>query len=434
MNEKASLESPFEPAAGARVPASRYFDPVFFALEREKLWPRVWQLACRSDEIPAPGDFSEYRIASLSVLLVRQDDRSVKAFENACPHRATTLCTGRGSLAAGQIVCPFHGWRFGLDGQCSFIYGARGFNRRAGASSSIRLAEVCVAERFGHVWVNPDRDAGSFEDHLGQAEPLLASLELERSQANWWRDVRIGANWKIALEAFLEAYHVLQTHPELADGAIDDEYEASAYEYDLDADHGHGWIRDSPRSPMSERSPAKMLVLNNRILYTGVEGWCTSRQMEIMEDLWARVPDELDEERFISTYYDAVRADAAAQGAPLPERMGLPLAYVFPNIALINNFGNTMLYRFRPDPADPEACIWEIWSLRTTAEPAAERPTLEHLPDQSELPSVYTQDASNMERQQLGLHSPSFTAMQYSTQYEPLIPAMHRHLDETLRR
>lgn len=434
MDERASIDSAFEPATGVRVPASRYCTPEFFALEREKLWPRVWQVACRADEIPAPGDFSEYRIAGRSVLLVRQDDRSVKAFENACPHRATTLGTGRGSFAGKRIVCPFHGWRFDLDGRCTFLYGADGFDRRPAASSSIRLAECRVAERFGQVWVNLDRGARSLEDHLGRAEPLLASLELERTQVNWWRDVRIGANWKIALEAFMEAYHVLQTHPELADGAIDDEYDAGAYEYDLDERRGHGWIRDFPRSPLAGRSPARMLVLNNRILHTGVEGWCTSRQMEIMEDLWARVPGELDEEQFIPTCFDALRADAAARSTPLPERMGLPLAYVFPNLALINNFGNTMLYRFRPDPTEPEACTWEIWSLSIAAEPASARPVLEHLPDQSELPPVYAQDAGNMERQQLGLHSASFTAMRYSTRYEPLIPAMHRRLDEILRR
>jgi len=425
---------PFEAAERSRVPASRYHDPDFFSLEREKLWPRVWQIACRAGDIPAPGDYTEYQIVGLSVLVVRQDDLSVKAFENACPHRATALGSGAGCFTGKQIVCPFHGWRFGIDGTCTYIYAARGFGDRQIERESVSLTECRVSERHGYVWVNLDRESPSLEDSLGEVDPLLASLELERTRVNWWRAVRIGANWKISLEAFLEAYHVLQTHPDLADGAIDDDYDADAYGYVLDEAHGHGWMHDATRSPLPERSPAELLVLNNRVLHDGVEGWTTPRQNEIMEDLWAKVPDELSEEQFIATFFDAMRSDAKALGTPLPERMGLALAYIFPNIALINNCGNTLLYRFRPDPGDPEACLWEIWSLSIASDAAPARPVLEHLSDQSELPPIYAQDARNMERQQLGLRSPSFSAMHYSPRYESMIPSMHRALDAYLSR
>src|SRR5262245_63770879 len=102
---------PFAMDNPLRVPAERYYDREFFELEKERLWPRVWQMACRLEEIPEPGDFVEYEICDQSILVVRQADGSIKAFHNACRHRATQLCQGTGRLRAGQIVCPFHGWR-----------------------------------------------------------------------------------------------------------------------------------------------------------------------------------------------------------------------------------------------------------------------------------------------------------------------------------
>ena len=96
-------------------------------MEVDLLWSRVWQMACRLEEIPEPGDFVEYEICDQSIIVVRQADRSIKAFHNACRHRATQLANGSGRLGGGQIVCPFHGWRWNLDGTNSLVYGQEAF-------------------------------------------------------------------------------------------------------------------------------------------------------------------------------------------------------------------------------------------------------------------------------------------------------------------
>src|SRR2546427_577277 len=98
---------PFAMRDSLHVPRERYYDREFFELEKERLWPRVWQMACRVEEIPEPGDFVEYEICDQSILIVRQRDRSIKAFYNACRHRATQLAVGCGTFRGGQIVCPF---------------------------------------------------------------------------------------------------------------------------------------------------------------------------------------------------------------------------------------------------------------------------------------------------------------------------------------
>src|SRR5262245_10395250 len=78
------------------VPGARYTSREFFDLEMERLWPRVWQIACREEEVPNSGDYFEYTIGDQSILVVRQDTDTIKAFFNACPHRGTRLACGTG--------------------------------------------------------------------------------------------------------------------------------------------------------------------------------------------------------------------------------------------------------------------------------------------------------------------------------------------------
>ena len=98
-----------------RAPKERYYDPDFYDLEAEQLWPRVWQMACRLEEIPEPGDFVTYEILDQSVIVLRGDDGEVRAFQNTCRHRGVQLVEGRGTCESG-FTCPFHGWCYGQDG------------------------------------------------------------------------------------------------------------------------------------------------------------------------------------------------------------------------------------------------------------------------------------------------------------------------------
>src|SRR5262245_501259 len=92
-----TLLSPYamDPARPDRVPKQRYVDPDFYALEAEHLWPRVWQMACRLEEIPTAHDVVEYEFLDQSVIVVRTEDLGVRAFENTCRHRGVRLVDGR---------------------------------------------------------------------------------------------------------------------------------------------------------------------------------------------------------------------------------------------------------------------------------------------------------------------------------------------------
>src|SRR5204863_8611150 len=101
-----------DPEFPDRVRKERYFDPDFYALEVEQLWPRVWQMACRLEEIPNVGDFAAYENVGQSVMVVHGHD-GVRAFENTCRHRGVQVVEGRGTCESG-LTCPFHGWCYGL--------------------------------------------------------------------------------------------------------------------------------------------------------------------------------------------------------------------------------------------------------------------------------------------------------------------------------
>lgn len=81
----------------APIAAARYTSEAFAKLERERMWPRVWQFAAREEDLPDPGDFVVYENAGRSFLISRQDDGSIKAMHNVCLHRGRKLRTEDGS-------------------------------------------------------------------------------------------------------------------------------------------------------------------------------------------------------------------------------------------------------------------------------------------------------------------------------------------------
>src|SRR3954463_4030261 len=105
------------------IPKERYLSAEFVDAEMDRLWPRVWQVACREEEIPAAGDFVEYTIGDQSVLVVRDGAGAINAFHNACAHRGTALAEGCGAFA-GEVRCPYHGWRYALDGRVTEVVDA----------------------------------------------------------------------------------------------------------------------------------------------------------------------------------------------------------------------------------------------------------------------------------------------------------------------
>ncbi len=214
--KRSALPVPYamDPSLPDRVPKERYFDPDFYRLEVDRLWSRVWQMACRLEEIPRPHDFVEYEILDQSVVVVRIDDMGVRAFENACRHRGVRFVQGRGRCESG-FTCPFHGWCYGLDGANTGIPRRRSFAPHNVERSDVDLVPVRCEVWGGCAWINFDNDAPPVRECMEPAATILDAWKVESLRAEKWYAARLPVNWKLAIEAFVEMYHVVVTHPQL---------------------------------------------------------------------------------------------------------------------------------------------------------------------------------------------------------------------------
>lgn len=195
------------------LPFSRYTDPAYHEQEVARLWPKVWQWACREEHIPEPGDFHVYDVGPYSALVIRDEARTIRAFINACPHRGMQFADSNSSGSGKQFIrCPFHGMSWHLDGSLREIPCRWDFPHVQ--DDAFGLTEIPSDTWAGFVFVNFDQHAAPLQDYLEVLPEHFQTWGLEdRFVALHTRKVLPG-NWKMCMEGFLEAYHVLATHPE----------------------------------------------------------------------------------------------------------------------------------------------------------------------------------------------------------------------------
>lgn len=439
-------EVPFAMTGDSTVPAARYYDAGFARLENERLWSRTWQMACRLEEIPGEGDFAEYTIGDQSVVVVRLDDTEIRAYQNVCRHRGTQLAVGSGTFAAGQIACPFHGWRWNLDGSNSFVYGDEGFTAGLQGAPKLCLPQVRVDTWGGCVWVNLDPDAPPLLEAIDPMPSLLDPLGVDLMQTVWWKGTVLDANWKLAMEAFIEGYHVMASHPQLTQG-LGEGYDPNALAYTVH-ESGHSHYISKPGAQRTHRRrvdylrEVEALIDSSRLLCTGLEAMTLPGDLEVIETLRDR---EVAEDASLgSELVKALYENAERKGIPLPKLRGTELIrwggvfFVFPNYFVLPQYGNALTYRFRPLPDQPEKTLLELWSI-TIPEPGAEggRPVMQgpFSPDDAEhWPEIPLQDFDNITRQQRGVHNRSFPSTRISHVYEVGIANLHQEIDRYLAR
>ncbi|MBV9935864.1 MAG: aromatic ring-hydroxylating dioxygenase subunit alpha [Actinobacteria bacterium] len=405
-----------------RVPKERYFDPDFYALEAERLWPRVWQMACRLEEIPKPGDAVEYQILDQSVVVARTGDRTVRAFQNACRHRGVKLVDGRATCESG-FTCPFHGWCYGLDGVNTFIPRPKTFGEHNLEPGDIDLTPVRCETWGGCAWINLDDSAPPLRECLEPSATVLDAWKVESMRAEWWYAARLPVNWKLAQEAFMEQYHVLETHPQLRLPG-----------------------RMPPKDPTTfdPRRFVESELEYLRIMSEGMDGMVHANDVRIaeaMRDMELPADPALARSTWERALNDAVTAWHRDRGSDIPdlnqlEASGLnePMAWCFPHWFVLPMYSSASSYRFRP--LGPEETLMEIWSL--TRFPEGEERDAPPPPevwahDDPRWPPIPTQDFSNLPRQQQGLHTKGFEYMRLSQGVEGHIGNFHRTIDGFLR-
>ncbi len=201
------------------VPVEQFTSRDFHDLEVEKVWKRVWQMACHEDDIPEVGDYLPYDIADLSFLIVRTGPDEIKAYYNACLHRGRKLREARGKRA-DEIRCAFHGWCWKLDGTLKEIPCEWDFEYLDRQKQN--LPEVRVGRWGRFVFINPDPNCEPLEDFVGDLSSHFSVLPYEKRYKEAHVAKILRCNWKTAQEAFMEAYHVITTHPQIVTGSVRD--------------------------------------------------------------------------------------------------------------------------------------------------------------------------------------------------------------------
>ncbi|MGO9605334.1 MAG: aromatic ring-hydroxylating oxygenase subunit alpha [Candidatus Binataceae bacterium] len=417
-------ENPIDLAL-SEIAIERYTSRDFFDLEVERLWKRVWQMACRKEDIPNVGDHLIYDIAGMSFLVVRTEPGKFKAYYNACLHRGRLLREAGGTRAT-EFRCPFHGFAWNIDGTLKHVPCQWDFPH-------IKPAEWCLPEAKvgtwgGFVFINPDPAAGPLEDFIGtELTEQFQRWPLERryKQAHVAKILR--CNWKVAQEAFMEAFHVVATHPQLLAGLGD-----ANSQYDAWGNFSRAITANGTPSPHLSWEPTEQEMFDSM----------TDRRLD--EPPLAEIGGPLTAR--IAAAAGAREMLRPALGASVEELSDAELVdsfyyTVFPNFHPWGAY-NRIVYRFRPNGTDVDQSIMECMYLAPY--PPGEKPAPAQIhrlgpdddwteaPELGFLARVFNQDTFNLPKVQLGLKTAKKKTITLANYQETKIRHFQHLLDKWL--
>ncbi len=353
-------------------------------------------MTCREEDIPEVGSYIVYHIAEKSYLVVRSAPDTIHAFYNACRHRGRLLREEPGR--SHDIRCPFHGWCWHLDGSLNEVPCQWDFPEVT--PEEYRLSEVKVGRWGGFVFINPDPDCEPLEQFLGDLPQQFAPWPLEQrfKQAHVAKILR--CNWKVAQEAFMEAYHVVATHPQIL-ASIGD----TNSQYDVWGNYSRAITPNGTPSPHLNWTPTEQDMLDAMM----------DRNLD--DPPVATVPDGMTARQFVGTTGRKAMQPIFGDDVERFSDTEMTDSFyftLFPNFHPWGAF-NRITYRFRPYGDDHRMSIMECMYLAPY--PPGERPHAAPIhwlgPDDdwteaSELgmlARVFNQDVYNLPKVQRGLEA-----------------------------
>lgn len=334
------------------ISKDRYIDPEFAKGEFERMWTRTWQVACREEHIPEAGDYYVYDLGPYSFVVVRTEDGGIKAHFNSCLHRGTKLKPSGTDGFANNLKCPFHGWTWNLDGSLKEIPEKWDFAHTT--NRKMCLPEARVERLAGFVWINMDPDAPSLEDYIGEkAMEHLRAWKLEDRYIYLHVQKSYPANWKLTMEAFMEAYHVGDTHPQVAPANAD-----VNSQYDVYDEHVDRFISAlGVVSPKLYDKYTEADIIENFTL--GDSSAMGGSKPELKEGERAR---QVMADMFRDMFEKATDSDLSSVSDT--ELLDTYSYTFFPNLFLFPGISLPMIYRFRPDARDHRRTIYEVMFMR----------------------------------------------------------------------
>jgi nitrite reductase/ring-hydroxylating ferredoxin subunit len=334
------------------IPTDRYVDPNYAKAEYERLWTRTWQFACREEHIPEVGDYYVYDLGTYSFIVTRVAEDEIRAYYNACLHRGTKLRASGSEGAASEFRCSFHGWSWNIDGTNKNIPCPWDFPHVD--RSKLNLPEAKVERFAGFVWINMDPDAQPLLDYLGkEAVEHIKAWKLEDRYIASHVVKSYAANWKLTIEAFMEAYHVPMTHPQVCPANAD-----LNAQYDVYSEHVDRFI-----APQGVESPAFAGQFTEQQLLDQ----CTMGDASVVDPNRPQVPEGSTARQVMADMYRGMFEKATntdLSGVSDSEIIDCFSYTVFPNCFLFPGISLPMAYRFRPNPRDHRETQFEVFFLR----------------------------------------------------------------------
>ena len=412
------------------VPRTRYTSPAFADLENEYLWTRTWQMACTEDQLRQPGDHVVYDVADQSLIVVRDRSGAIRAYHNSCLHRGTKLRVDDGRVASFR--CPFHGWRWDLEGSLTEVPASWDFPQITEDPLRSCLPEAAVATWCGFVFVNmaPEpipfvRYADKLIEHFGR------DFDMADRYVAFHAVKEVPANWKVCMEAFGEAYHVIATHPQILEFCADTNSEYSVWP---DSPYVTRFFNafgvGSPH--LGDLSPQQVADAQMTFSSRAPRGAITVPDGGEARPLVAEVFRNAMSERFgadLSDVSDAEVLDAV-------------LYHLFPAFAPWAGIGQSLVYRWRPG-STPDTCFMDVIRMARVpdGQPRPERAEMQVLTleqswkeakGMSGLADVFEQDMANLPRVQAGLKSKGAKGVSFGLYQEGRMRLLHRLIDQCI--
>jgi phenylpropionate dioxygenase-like ring-hydroxylating dioxygenase large terminal subunit len=436
------IETVDELAQPVTVPVEAYVSEDYARAERDKLWRKVWQQAGRVEEIAEVGNILTYDIHDDSIVVVRSAPDKIRAYHNVCPHRGRRLVdTPEGAKnnngRRNQFICGYHGWRFNLEGDNTHIPFKEDWQGALDGECS-GLAKVNVDTWGGWLWINMDPDCEPLRDFLEPAASMLDPFQLENMRYRWRKWGIFDCNWKVAMEAFNETYHVQTTHPEFNKFG---EFRGWARAQGKHSNIGY----EAPKD-MDENQSAKLRIgsgADPRIttaemqLYTWEKA--NTNTTQTLVNAAVRLKDELPEgtpgDQVLKHWLASARRDDEARGVVWPTvdpahvgKSGTAWQ-IFPNFQIGHAVNNALCYSARPYENDPDKCIFEAAVFELF--PAGEEPKTEWEycpPTEEAWCYVLAQDFGNMAAVQKGMKSFGFSGTKPNPYMERSNAILHHNL------
>lgn len=203
--------------SGHSLPGELYTRPDVFEADLDVMFYRHWIFIGLECDVPEPGDVSVVDIGKSSIAIIRDDDGTVRAFNNVCRHRGARLLPA-GASVVGKLVCPYHQWTYELDGRLIYApHMGKDFDVACHGLGQVALRSVggllyaCLSE-------DPPQD---IQDLVDVMEPRLAPYDIRNTKIAYQADLIEDGNWKLTIENNRECYHCASNHPELCVSFID---------------------------------------------------------------------------------------------------------------------------------------------------------------------------------------------------------------------